>query len=522
MERLQKGPESKTARRLFLSFVLLAAVYLCYCFPLTGDDLFFKGITFGSFSDALNYGLTFGNGRILGNIGIVYLVHNDLLRILVKAFCLLGIIYFSGKLCNIKSVPGYAAITLIVFGVSSQIFSETISWTAGFQNYVTPVCLTLICLTIIKYLYENAPHKRRLIRVFLYVLLCVIAFASQLYAENSTVFQCILAVVLVICIRKFTKKFNMAAILYAVFSILGAAVMFLVPSLYGVADKLDEYRGTAHGITGLLSTAVQNIRVLSGIMILSFVLFFFLSAACLLTIRKCKAPWMGKWKKIFQFVLILTPMYALFHSLLIDKWVLPDFYIKIVFDLILLLCYFAVVFAVILSLPKSREKIYLIIIYLSGFVATAPLLAVSPVGARLVFLPYLCFTLFALYFIKYLHAEQLIGLPANRLKTAGTAGVAACLALMLVLCLCFTNVRYVDTLRTSYIEEQMERHASEITIPMLPSNSLVHNDTVTHNTYDRYYFYDKPGDIDFYVMDYSIWLENYKKAGTEYENSDKA
>lgn len=522
MERLQKNLDSKLPRRLFLSAVLLTAVYLCYCFPLTGDDLYFKGVTLNGLADALNYGLTFGNGRILGNIGIVYLVHNDLLRILVKALCLFGIIYFSGKLCNIKSVPGCAAITLIVFGVSSQVFSETISWTAGFQNYVTPVCLTLICLTIIKYLYESTPHRRLPLKILLYVLLCSIAFASQLYAENSTVFHCILAAVLVICIRKFTKKFNIASILYAVFSILGAAVMFLVPSLYGVTDKMYGYRDTAHGITGLLSTAVQNIRVLSGIMILNYVLFFFISAVCLLSIRKSTAPWMSKWKKAFRFILILTPVYVLFHSLLIDQWALPDFYIKIVFDILLLVCYFAVVLAVVLSLPKSREKIYLLISYLSGFAAAAPLLAVSPVGARLLFLPYICFMLFALYFIKYLRLEGLIEIPANWYKAAGTAGVTACLALLLTLCFCFTNVRYVDTLRTSYIEGQMERHAGEITIPMLPSNSLIHNDTITHNTYDRYYYYEKPGDIEFYVVDYSIWLEDYKKAGAEYENSDKA
>lgn len=513
MEKLQKLSNGKIPRRIFLSFVLLAAVYLCYCFPLTGDDLFFKGISFRGPADALNYGLTFGNGRILGNIGIVYLVHNDLLRVLVKALCLFGIVYFSGKLCNIRSITGYSIITLIIFGVSAPVFSEAISWTAGFQNYVTPVCLTLICLNIIKYLYENSPRKHLPVRVLLYVLLCIIAFASQLYAENSTVFQCILAVTLVIGMKKASKKFHFPSILYTIFSIAGAAVMFLVPQIYDVTDKMYGYRDTAHGITGLISTAVQNIRVLSDIMILNYTLFFFLSAACLLYIRQCNVPWINKWKKSFQIVLILLPVYVLFRSLLIDNWAMPNFYIKIAFDFLLLICYFAIVFAVILSFPKSREKSYLIIGYLSGFVATAPLLAVSPVGARLIFLPYICFMVFVLYLIKTLRSQRLLELPATRNKAAGKASAAVCLALFMALGLCFTNVRYVDTLRTSYIEEKMEQHAKEITIPLLPSNFLIHNDAITRNTYDRYYYYETPGDIKFHVIDYSIWLEDYKRKG---------
>ena len=65
----------------FLTFLLIL-----HSLPLSLDDYGFLNEHFASTSQALHYVLTFGNGRFLGNSGIIFLMHHLVLGDVIRAY----------------------------------------------------------------------------------------------------------------------------------------------------------------------------------------------------------------------------------------------------------------------------------------------------------------------------------------------------------------------------------------------------------------------------------------------------
>lgn len=70
---------------------------------MTSDDLLFlHALHFDNIDAMWNYSLNFGKGRVLGNFLGFFLVRHELLRIIVKSFCLTGVYYLLLKLLKVK------------------------------------------------------------------------------------------------------------------------------------------------------------------------------------------------------------------------------------------------------------------------------------------------------------------------------------------------------------------------------------------------------------------------------------
>ena len=138
----------------FLFFLLIS-----WCAPHSSDDYLFADPELTSFRKILDYALHYGNGRLLGNLGAIYLVKHTALRVVVKAFTISALIVLIPAVLKVKSKWHYLLSMFLVIGCSSSVFAQVFSWTSGFQNYVPPVLLTLFIIYIYIYIYTLVEQK---------------------------------------------------------------------------------------------------------------------------------------------------------------------------------------------------------------------------------------------------------------------------------------------------------------------------------------------------------------------------
>ena len=86
MKTVSKGNQRKIVALLTLTFLFFA--FVMYCSPMASDDYEFLSLDFAGASELIDYVLHYGNGRVLGNLGAIYLMHHPVLAVAVKALCL--------------------------------------------------------------------------------------------------------------------------------------------------------------------------------------------------------------------------------------------------------------------------------------------------------------------------------------------------------------------------------------------------------------------------------------------------
>lgn len=117
----------KNKEIIIMSLILLLFIFLCSLFPYTGDDWAW-GSSIGiqrleSFFE--NY-----NGRYVGNLIVLLLTRVNILRVIVMAITMFGIIYLSYKLTNKKKFSLFLLATLLILALPKLIFRQAIVWTS--------------------------------------------------------------------------------------------------------------------------------------------------------------------------------------------------------------------------------------------------------------------------------------------------------------------------------------------------------------------------------------------------------
>ena len=133
-------------------FILIFLVFLMilHSLPLSLDDYGFQNVHFASASQALHYVLTFGNGRFLGNSGIIFLMHHLVLGDVIRAAVFAGIAILLPDVLSLHSLPARLLSMFLLLTISPGIFGQVYSWMSGFQNYVPPILLLLLTLLLIR------------------------------------------------------------------------------------------------------------------------------------------------------------------------------------------------------------------------------------------------------------------------------------------------------------------------------------------------------------------------------------
>ena len=128
--------------KYFLFFCLFYSVAMLS--PLVVDDYLFGSLNLSSFQENVDYVLHYGNGRLLGNLTVLYLVQHPVIRSAVKALTFLLIGLFMTRIVDsISGGENENIVFLLLIAMAPQLFAQTFSWTSGFCNYAPPIVCSL-------------------------------------------------------------------------------------------------------------------------------------------------------------------------------------------------------------------------------------------------------------------------------------------------------------------------------------------------------------------------------------------
>ena len=150
LRRLFSKAEKKTV--IFGIIAFFAFALLIYLFPYSGDDWAW-GSQIGL--DRLSVFFKQYNGRYAGNLLVMALTRSKLLNIVFTSaslviVCLLPKLYSGSK----KLSAALLAFALFLLTPKS-VWVQSVVWTAGFTNYIPPVILTTVYLTLVKNIFSR-------------------------------------------------------------------------------------------------------------------------------------------------------------------------------------------------------------------------------------------------------------------------------------------------------------------------------------------------------------------------------
>ena len=152
---------SKIRLPLFLGGCFVFYFLIMLCAPYTYDDYEFARVPYNSFRELISFCLTYGNGRLLGNIFGIVLNQHPILGAAVKSLLMSGTVILLPAVCGLRSKHAYLLSFLLVTAIDPALFAQIYTWTSGFGNYAPPVFLTLVILLLIqRYPEDGTPILR--------------------------------------------------------------------------------------------------------------------------------------------------------------------------------------------------------------------------------------------------------------------------------------------------------------------------------------------------------------------------
>lgn len=500
-ETFSKSSSSKKGIFLFWLGCFVFYFFIMFCAPYTYDDYEFARVEYGSFQELLKFCLTYGNGRLLGNMGAIVLNQNPVLGALAKGFVMSTTVILIPALLHLGGWHSYFLSFLLITAIDPALFAQVFTWTSGFQNYVPPVFLMLTIL----YLMQTYPNENGVTfkKVFYCIALFIIAFASQLYIEHSSIINLVLSAFLVVKACK-EKRCLAPAVTLLVATIAGLIFMFWIPS-YFMASSNNHTTGYRSFYINSLFTLIFNcarnaIRLTNHYLGMSGIP---LCAGSAITVWLTRCHRKEKWNSILYAGSVIPLIYMIVCTLLnTEGWYAEP---AILHHIIAMIAVLSALFTWIIALFRMQDTVLRNRIWvLLGFAVFSlmPLLIVTPIRIRVLYHSQifvimafiLCFSDYMKFwnsgfvnsFTKYLFISTVI--------TAVTLGSV------------FISIRNMTVARHEYTVSQMAEGAKEIEFFRVPYE-YVHD--ATDSGIGDYYFYDYPRDIQFNIIPFDQWMDNY-------------
>lgn len=505
-ERKPSVPEGKTRVQgrwtALLIFLFFFAIMLCA--PKSYDDFEFADVAKGSFQDMVSFALTYGNGRVLGNLGGVVLQTSIVLAAFAKALVMTGLIYLVPGILGIPVGAALGLSFLVFAGMEPAEFAQVMTWTSGFQNFVPPVFLSLLAL----YLMQNYPTEGgKTGKKALYLLaVALLGVTCQLYGEHSLIVHLVLAaVVLAKTIKDREHRGLAAAVVFLLAVLAGTGLHLLTPKLFVKGTShVDTYRAIHLGnIRDTLFCCARNFLRLCN------------QYCGLLGLPLCAGAWFAgkatahrrseKANRWQQGMCILPAGYMLFSRMMDANGWFGELGLmqEAMAAVVVVLPLGAWVWALIFQEDTFYRDRQLALLGFAVF-ALAPLLVVHPIGYRVQFHSYV-FLVLACF-----HSGRKV-LPSWKPEwcRAGKRAVQTiCLLLVACMGMTFFTIRTLDKARDTHIRQELEKGAEEIYIFRFPMD-YVHDDR--DPMLDRYYYRETWADTQFPVLTFDIWQDQYVK-----------
>ena len=461
-----------------LSALFLALLALCWLFPITGDDWFREelGRHFTGPMDLLRQviaGWQTYNGRILGNILSYAAGSRKLLRELLRALFTFAAVYFAARNSGFRALGGVLLTAAALLALPREMFAQIYPWAAGFFNYVPPVALLLGAFWLLRAVFreEAVPSGAgRAAAVFL------LGFCSQFFIENYTLYGVWAGLVLVIWSRWRGGTWSPAVIAFSLGTVLGAVLLFLSPSYGLIWGSGGAYEtGLGQGGAGLFETLQANLDVVLDFLIAGCpVLYLSLTALGLVWFAASRRAWLD-WAGA---ALLLAGGLCFLGGRWIPGWGKP---------LTVVLWGLALGLGCWRWLPGREARNRAVFFWASAAVAAAPLLVVSPIGPRCLYLSYVCLLVTAGCLLSALPLERL---PEKVRIGAPLLLIAGVLVYYFGL---FLPIHALEGQRASAVEGALSAGQAQVELPAYPHGEYLWEGDTPKMT-SRYY-HQTPGDL---------------------------
>lgn len=475
------------------------ALFTVYClwnanFPMTSDDLYWKyGINITKFGDIWNETLHMGNGRILGNFGIMILVRCPWIKVLYKSILMCLLPYFLIQLLNIsKRYVKIVCVILIMFP-GNYMFAQIYVWTSGFQNYFPPIILFLSCLVLIK-------KRRGKLRIIdeVYLLLCGVA--ETLFLETATLMFIEVGIILVVLAWK-KEEGKVASVIFLLSSLVGFVILLGLPYFIHSNGNINGYRKILldSGIRKIVVSAVSHVEKFVQTIAGCTFLIILISIVMIYILLKKKVIVKNDHIKynIALFFLAAFPVYSILNNCFIKQWVFSEGWMVYV-TIGLFIGYLWTISWIIWAIKEERRLIYLIILFLALF-SYAPMLLLETVRERNCYISYLYLVAFILLLLEN------ISFPEECLRVFEKFSITIVLSIILVIFMVCAEWNYVSYMREKYCERMVAKREETIYLPALPHAQLLQADADAN--YWKYYTDSKYGyDIKIEFLEWYSWL----------------
>ena len=496
--------ESSGQRKRYLILILeFAAIFCVYWFllhglPLTVDDKSFWMLFTGDPDRIISFALKYGNGRLLGNTGVVVLLAWPKVGEVIRALVLAFVTVMLPEVLWIRKSSVRILACILLLGVSPGIFAQCYSWMSGFQNYVPQFFFLLLSLSMLR----SYPGGSTLLKILICALISVCGICMQLYMEHSSLLNVLFAILLfAYCMRR-DRALRVPALILLLSAFCGGLVMMSIPGMF--SSGTGDYRSTylSSGFSGLIYGVARNTVMLAGMYSENVPALGILTFLQLRMIRKYRSAFTQRSMQLLQAGLLL-PLLMFTCSLTIGH----RLYGKVApYESVGLFGAFLIYVVSFccsgIRLLKEKRNTRLMLAggcFVMSLAAVAPMLLVWPMGYRGLFHSYL-----------FLCAGILVLADESELADnvlAKRAIEICCAALLIVQGCVFSDIRQLTDIREDFVLSSMKAGVESIDYFMIPSPYIY--DYWSADSAETYYQYRYGMYLRLNILPADVWMRNH-------------
>lgn len=443
---------------MYLSFLVVVA-YLAYQLPYCHDD--WKWGLPARLRLMKRWFRNY-NGRYLGNITILLLTRSVAAKVFIPTLWMIWLLKeidrgLSEKNCS-ENKNSLFLLLLGIFLLTSlpqSLFQQTYGWFSGFANYVPPAILFLAWFN-----WTESIYTEGMVRESRWKLLALpLGVATQLFCEHVTLFAVVYALWMVIYTKAKSGKVYLLHLLYLSGTVLGAVLMFSNTAYRADSGKISGYKSISASLTVMVSQLRETV-----------IDFLFINNWLLNSVLAITLIWLlirrGKRSLADTAIAIIVcgyAFYSVWHSVC-PEWVFfSNQAVNDSIELLMTLAFFVSVLLCIWRNVDPRHRLSICILLLCSAAAAAPLMAVSPTGARCYYFCYVMQCMALLKLIQYLLQEKSLSLWYPALVAAVAVTVLGAVYIRIYMANGVT-----DRYRQEQIEAAVESGAEEVVLPIMP------------------------------------------------------
>lgn len=488
-------------KNIFFIILFIILFIISYMFPYAHDDWAW-GSSIGI--ERLNSLFDGYNGRWLGNLSVLLLTRNRILKAFITSIVLTYIMVYIKKLINYENKNSIYLSILLMILMPVSIIAQSIAWVSGFTNYVIVILFLLMYINYNKNIFTN--KKVEIDNKFI-VLFLLLGFANSLFIEHITIYNLLLSIFVVLFIKYKDKKISIPNVSYLIGSLCGTILMFSNSAYHKVMNATDDYRTIEQGNIIIRSIKTYVSKLYDYLIYENHFLNIIVGILCLILIYKLFKN--DKYKKIYRCILNIiigiisfVICYELFVVLMSNNTpFITKPYIKLLESLLYGL-YYVSIFVLMLFISDKNRRFRFIFELVSIILIAAPLLIVKPIGPRCFIDTYIFFVIFAIDLFDYIFKNDKFDL-INLFKYM-------IVIILFFYLLIYGNIYRVELIRNNYINNNKD--ATKLVLPKLPFENYSQHANPDGETFEERFklFYNINKDTEVIFIPFKKWKKVYQ------------